>query len=268
MGSKSKRHKTRLRGIALPTEHGSWGILLEPIVASLAVAFSAAGIFIALTVIGAFLLRQPVKILVTDLSAGRRLPQTETASRFLFGFLAICFVGLAGSLALSEAADLIPLFALIPFGAFQIYSDVARKTRQLLPELAGSAAISASAPAIALAAGWSAAESIALWAIFISRSIPSIVYIRQRLRLEKGKDFNRLAPAVLHVAGLAAVAGLAYYRLAPVAICAVFAFLLYRAVSGLSESRRRMKAMQLGIRETVYGAVLVVSLIIGHFLQL
>ena len=56
--------RVRLRQIVLPTEHGSWGFLLEPIVAGVAVAFSAASVWIAVAVIGAFLARRPLQVLI------------------------------------------------------------------------------------------------------------------------------------------------------------------------------------------------------------
>ena len=54
--------KGKLRQIAFPVEHGSWCFLLEPIVAGMAIAFSTAGVYVALTVMGAFLARRIIKI--------------------------------------------------------------------------------------------------------------------------------------------------------------------------------------------------------------
>lgn len=261
-----KRPSVSLKRVALPTEHGSWGILFEPILASLAVAFSGAGLFIALIVVGAFLLRQPLKILVSDLFAGRDLPQTRAAAKFTALFASFVVISAAGALALADPFDLLPLTFLVPIGIFQLYSDVSRKSRGLAPEVAGSAAISASAPAIALAAGWALPESLALWALFVSRSVPSVIYVRQRLRLEKGKPYQKSAPGALHLAAVAIVAALASFGLVPLLPVVVFVFLLARNVLGLSDSRKRMKAMQIGIRETVYGGVLVLSVILGHYL--
>ena len=47
--------------IALPSEHGSWGFLFEPIVASLAIGFSLPGVLIAIMTIGGFLARTSVR---------------------------------------------------------------------------------------------------------------------------------------------------------------------------------------------------------------
>ncbi|MCO6510521.1 MAG: YwiC-like family protein [Aridibacter famidurans] len=265
---RSKRPPIRLKRVALPNEHGSWGILLEPLVASLTIAASPAGWSAAVIVIGAFLLRQPSKVLVSDLTAGCDLPQTRAAAKFAAAFGSLALMGAAGALALGDPRDLLPLLLLVPIGIFQLYNDVSRNSRGLVPELVGSASISASAPAIALAGGWGVPEALALWALFVCRSVPSVVYVRQRLRLEKGRPFNRAAPAALHLIAVVAVASLASFGLVPMLPIAVFVFLLFRNVTGLSESRRKMKAMQIGIRETIYGGVLVLSVILGHYLGL
>ena len=46
---------------------------------------------------------------------------------------------------------------------------------------------------------------------------------------------------------------------------AVFAFLLFRSAVGLSPFRTKMKAMKIGIWEVVYGAVTVLSMIVGYY---
>ena len=66
----------KMKSIALPNEHGSWGILFEPLVLGIAVAPSAASPFVALLYIGAFLSRQPLKWYIADLKAKRERGQT------------------------------------------------------------------------------------------------------------------------------------------------------------------------------------------------
>src|SRR3954463_11180737 len=72
----------RVKTIALPTEHGGWGITLEPVVLGLLVAPTPAGVGLALATIGAFLARHPFKIVAGDRRRGRRFPRTPVAERF------------------------------------------------------------------------------------------------------------------------------------------------------------------------------------------
>src|SRR6476661_3892164 len=64
--SKSSMPPVRVGQIALPSEHGGWGLLFEPLVAGLAIAPSVGGLCIAVMTVGAFLTRQPLKMLVID----------------------------------------------------------------------------------------------------------------------------------------------------------------------------------------------------------
>ena len=57
----AKRPSIPVSRIVLPTEHGSWSFLLEPIVVGFVLAFSAATPWIALMAVGAFFVRQPLK---------------------------------------------------------------------------------------------------------------------------------------------------------------------------------------------------------------
>ncbi len=264
MSTNTAAIKVRTRGIALPTEHGSWGFLFEPLVASLAIAFSLPAVWIALAYVGAFLMRQPLKIYVADRMAGRDLPQTSVALRFVLIFGVIYAIGVAGSLAFAELKSFIPILLVAPFGVYQIYVDASRQSRNVLPELTGAVTISSSAAVVALASGIAPATAYALWLVFIARLIPSIMYVRNRLRLEKGKDFMFALPVALHLVAIAAVAVLAYYSLIPKLPLVMFVFLFVRSAWGLSDYRKRVKAMRIGVMEVVFGALTAISVILGY----
>ena len=53
-----------LKGLALPTEHGSWGILIEPLLLGLVVAPSLAGVVVAGLVSAVFLTRSPLRLMI------------------------------------------------------------------------------------------------------------------------------------------------------------------------------------------------------------
>lgn len=256
--------KVRLRGIALPVEHGAWGFLFEPMLAAVAVAASFSSVWISLTVIGAFLMRQPLKIFLADLRAKRNLPQTTAALKFLLIYGSIFGVGFLGCLAFARIEFFIPFVIVAPLALYQIYSDASRRSRQLLPELSGSIAISSSAAVIALAGGWTLPAALALWGIFAARLIPSILYVRNRLNLEKGKPYSFIAVFAANLAALAAVGLLTANGLSPKLTLFMFGVLFWRAVVGLSPFRRKIKAMKIGVWEVIYGLLTVLSVILGH----
>lgn len=256
--------KVRTRGIALPTEHGSWGFLFEPLVAAIAIAFSMPAVWIALAYIGAFLMRQPLKIYVADRMAGRDLPQTSVALRFVLIFGIVYVTGVSVSLAIAELKSFIPILFVAPFGIYQIYVDASRQSRNVLPELTGAVTISSSVAVIALASGSAPETAYALWLVFIARLIPSIMYVRNRLRLEKGKDFMFALPIALHVIAIVLVAVLAYFALVPKLPLVMFGVLLVRSAWGLSDHRKRVKAMRIGVMEAIFGALTAISVILGY----
>lgn len=261
------KRNVRVRGIALPVEHGAWGFLFEPLVAAIAVAGSFNAIWISMLVIGAFLTRQPLKILLADLQAKRNLPQTSVAIKFVFIYGAIFSIGLIGSLNFSKLEFFLPFALIFPLAIYQIYCDASRQTRQLLPELTGAIAISSSAAVIALAGGWTLSAAFALWGIFVARLIPSILYVRNRLKLEKDKEFLMFPVIATQFLALGFVGILATNGLGSKLTLGVFVVLLTRTVIGLSPFRSKIKAIKIGIWEVIYGLLTVLSVIIGYYIQ-
>ncbi|MCU0465293.1 MAG: YwiC-like family protein [Anaerolineae bacterium] len=72
-----------VNSVALPSEHGGWSFLLEPLVLGLLVAGSPMGWVLAGAALCAFLAHQPLKIVLKDRLKGRRPPRTVLAERFL-----------------------------------------------------------------------------------------------------------------------------------------------------------------------------------------
>ncbi|MGB2912234.1 MAG: YwiC-like family protein [Pyrinomonadaceae bacterium] len=255
----------RVRQVALPTEHGGWAFLFEPLVVGLAIAFSTGAPWIAGLTIGAFLTRQPLKVLIADRFGMRNRTRASLAFRFLLCYGAIFSIGLAGTLLSVGAQSLLPFIGVLPLAVFQIYIDASRQSRKLIPELTGAVVMSASIAAIGLSANMPLVNAAALWAIFASRSLSSILYVRERLRLEKGKHYSRMIPTLAHIAALFMTAALAYYGLSPFLTILAMSVLAYRAITGLSPDRNKMKAMQIGVWEIIYGLIVVLSVVIGHY---
>ena len=257
-----------MHGTAFPTEHGAWGMVFEPLVASLAVAFSGGGLWIAMAFVGAFLMRQPLRVLIAERAAGRPLPQGTLARRYFYLYTTIFVGGALGAIVFAERGSFLPLIVAAPLAIVQVYYDSARQSRRLAPELAGAVAISSSAAIVALAAGWGAGTAAALWGILVCRSVPSILYIRERLLLEKRKSFSYFPPVGLSSAAVLATGALAYYGLGPWLVALMMTVLFGRAALGLSRFSKRRKAMEIGVFEVVFGTLTVISIIAGYYLHL
>lgn len=256
--------RIRLMQIVFPTEHGSWGFLSEPVVAGLAVAFSAGGVWIAVAVIGAFMARRPLQVLINVWRHGDPNMVAPVAANFLTAFSILMAGGIIGALVTSGPQSLMPIAAVLPLAVFQLWYETARPGRQLLAELAGGIVMAATAASIALAGGMAWAAAAGLWFIFAARFLPSVLYVRNRLALEKGKPMSYAVPIGAHGLALGAAAMLAGLGIIPLLPVGMFLLLFVRASVGLSPARRRIKAMKIGVWEVIYGAMLVAVVIYSY----
>jgi hypothetical protein len=257
----------RLRTVALPVEHGGWGLTLEPVVLGLLVAPSLAGFFLSVATLGAFLTRHPLKIVAGDRRRGRRFPRTPVAERCAAIYATFAGAGLVFAvLAADDYTFLLPLLFAAPLAAVQLFYDARGESRDLWPELAGATALAGVATSIALAGGWTSAPAYGLWAVLIARAVPAILYVRARLNRLHGKRASGSTVIAGHVAAVAFVAALAWAKAVPLLAPAALAILLLRAVDGLAESDPGVTAKRIGMREILYGALTVALVAAGHWL--
>lgn len=250
--------------IALPASHGGWGFLLEPILLGLLVAPSVAGGWLSLAAFGVFLLQQPLRLTLADWLKRRRYPRTRWAERFvaLYGLVMVMSFGLA--LVTTLAPFWHPLLLAMPLASFQLYYDVKNRGRDLLPELAGALALGALAPAIALAAGWSLFPALTLWLILATRAITSIMYVRARLRLERGEEVTRWPVSLVHLLSGLGLSWMAYLGSTSWLVVIALVVLAGRAIIGLSPYRRTVPTRVIGFQEMGYGLLVVLLTAIGY----
>jgi hypothetical protein len=251
------------RPVLLPPEHGSWSLVLEPLVLALAVAPSWAGLLLALAAFTAFLAYRPLKLAVGDHRRGKRYPRTLVAQRFALIFGAAALAAVSALLLLTGPRPLMPLLAAAPLAALFVLYDL-RPGRALEAEITAPAAFGAVAAAIPLAAGWGTAESFALWAVAVGRAIPSVLYVRERLALGRGESIQPGAVLAIHLLALASVLLLAGVELLPLLSPLAFFLLALRSWWGLSRFRRPAPAKRIGILEIVWGAVTVLMVALAY----
>jgi hypothetical protein len=250
------RSRPALRPLALPTEHGGWGFLSEPIVLGLAVAPSQGGALVALAFLFAFLCRQPLRLGLQDALRGRAYPRTRWCWLFVAAYAACALASLAFAVFVAGWAIVIPIGLVAPMGLTQILYDASKRGRALLPELGGAAAMSSSAAAIAIAAGMRIVPALALSGIIVARAIPSIVYVRTLLTRSHGKQAASWPPLALHALAIVLVALFAK----PLAVAAMV-LLFVRAAWQLA--RPVPSAKKIGWMEVVVGTVVVALAILS-----
>ena len=102
-----------------------------------------------------------------------------------------------------------------------------------------------------------------VWVLLALRAVTAVLYVRARLRLDRGLDASPRAVHASHGAALAASGGLAAAGWAPWLAPAAFLVLLARAELGLSSRRRRVRPQVVGL-EIGYGLMTVLALAIGY----
>jgi hypothetical protein len=261
-------HQVRWQSVALPTEHGGWGFVSEPVVLGLLLAPGFGGLAMGIAAFAAFLLHQPLKIVLKDTRAGRSVPRTAAAQRFVLiygGTLAAA--GIIVLLLMPSWIVLAPLAMSTPLIAVQLWQDSQNQGRSLLAELAGSMATGAFASSIVMLRGWELAPALLLWLALAVRGFTSVLYVRSRLRLERGKPAMRGLALASHGAGLAILSAMAASALIPWTAPVAMAILAARATLGLSSLRKPRPPKVIGILEMVYGLGFVLLIALGYALS-
>jgi len=252
------RSGVRLKTIALPAEHGGWGLLFEPIVLGLLLAPSVAGFYLALSAVGFFLARHPLTLLV--LNRKRSSPRTPLARRFATLYLVIGVASFVAAVAFTEHSFVLPLLIAAPLALVQVAHDWTGRRRVLLSELAGAVAISSLATAMALAVGWSNRASFALWAVMVARAIPAILYVRACLRRLRFSPVSAKPMIAAHLLAIGVALALAAANLGSPWVAMAMVLLLTRAVIGFARAKT-VTAKQLGFSEIAFGAMTVMIVV-------
>jgi len=242
------------RTVAIPAEHGGWGLTLEPALLGLLVAWSTAGVCLALAAFIGFLARTPLKLVLVDASRHRTLPRTVAARRVLAGLTAAAF-------ALARGPFWVPALVAGPLVAVELWFDMRSRSRRLVPELAGAIGISSVVAMIVLADGGSARLACGLWLVLAARSLTSIPFVRAqiaRLHQHAGSASTLVYADLAAVVVAAAAVGLDH-ALGAGAV-AIVAVVIYQRASSRSPLPR---AVVLGIRQMVLGLVVVVLTAVG-----
>ncbi len=201
--------RTPWRAVAVPSEHGGWGLTLEPVLLGLLVAPSHAGLAIGAAAFLTFLARTPTKLVAVDVRRGRWLPRTRTAALVAVPELVVLAVLVVAAARWSDGGWWLPVGVAAPLVAVEAWYEVRSRGRRLVPELCGAVGVAAAAAAIVLADGGGARLAVGVWVVLAARSIGAIPFVRSQIvRARRGVVELRTSDAAQLVA-CAAVAGAA-----------------------------------------------------------
>ena len=176
------------RAVTVPSEHGGWGLTLEPVLLGLVVAWSGAGVALGVAAFTAFLVRTPLKLVAVDLRRGRWLDRSRLALRIAIVELVVLGSTVAVAVALAGWSWLAPLIVASPLLVTELWFDVRSRGRRLVPELCGAVGITAVAASIVLAAGRGTGLAVGVWLVMAAHAVGAIPFVRvQIMRLRRGE---------------------------------------------------------------------------------
>lgn len=256
--------RSALRSIAVPTEHGGWGLTAEPVALGLAVAPSIAGLCLGSAAIIAFLARTPLRVVLVDRHRNRDLDRTGLARRVLLVEVAVIVALVAGAAVTATATFWWPAAIAAPLVATELWFDTRSRSRRLVPELAGTYGICSVAAMILLATGHPPAEAIAAWLILAGRATTAIPHVRAQIARLHQRSWSSRELIVADFAAIAvAIAAVAIDpAVAPGAVAVAGVVAIQRITA-----RTPVPAKVIGIRQTILGLAVVAATVAGIHLS-
>jgi hypothetical protein len=253
--------RSPLRAVAVPTEHGGWGLTGEPILLGLLVAPSVAGLAIGLAALLAFVARTPLRVVLVDRHRHRHLERTRLAVRVLTVEILTIATLAALAVVTADAPFWWPALVVAPLVAIELWFDQRSRSRRLIPELAGAVGISAVTAMVVLAAGGDPLLAAGAAAVPAARAVTSIVHVRDQIARLHLRPVRPRAGVVADVIAVVVATGAVVvdHRLAAGAL-AVAAVIVWQRLG----ARRPVPAAKiLGLRQLALGLAVVVATAAG-----
>jgi len=258
--SPAKAERSPLRSVAVPTEHGGWGLTAEPVVLGLAVAPSIAGACVGAAAILAFLARTPLRIVLVDRHRNRDLGRTALARRVLLFEVAAIVALVAAAAVTASGRFWWPAAIAAPLVATELWFDTRSRSRRLVPELAGTYGICSVAAMILLAAGHPPTEALAAWMVLAGRATTAIPHVRAQIERLHHRPWSSRHLVVADVAAFAlAVAAVAADRAVVAGSVAVVGVMAVQRLTATTPAPAKV----IGIRQTVLGLAVVAATAVG-----
>ena len=238
----------RLRSVALPTEHGSWSLALEPVVLGLLLAPSASGGAVLLGVSVVFLLRRPLQVAIARGGTTRR----RAAAGIALGYGVVAAAAWASAALAGGPRVLLAVAAAAPFAVVAFVAGTHGRSRAAGVEVAAAAAFGLLGVGPLLAAGAPLDAAALVVALALCRSLPAVAYVRLRVARERGRPSRVRRAGVVGVHAAVAVAVLAAPWL-PWVAATPYVALLGRAALGLSGIAWPRSIRAVGATEVVLG---------------
>jgi hypothetical protein len=255
------RQRSTVKAVALPAEHGGWGLTAEPVLLGLLVAPSWAGVALGAAAMTAFVARTPIKIGLGDLRRGRRLHRTRIALCIGAAELVLLAALAVTAVVLAAAPIWMPLLVAAPLLVTELAYDIRSRGRRLVPELAGSVGVAAVAAMIVLAAGNDLVPALGIWTVLAARAVTSIPHVRDQIRRLHHRPTSVSGPLVADLLAVLLVAAAAVA--VPELLGGAVAIVAVVTAQRLGALRPAPSAIVIGIRQSILGVAVVICTWLG-----
>lgn len=249
------------RTVAIPSEHGGWGLTLEPVLLGLLIAPSMVGGMLGVAALVVFFVRTPLKLIVIDVRRKRWLNRSQLALRFAIGELIVLVAIASIALWVAGWSWLVPVVVAVPLVGVEFWFDVRSRGRRLVPELCGSIGISSVVAVIVLAGGHSTGLAVATWLILSARAVGAIPFVRTQIARLRGTSAGTTSSDTAQA--IAVVLGVVALMVERQMVAGLIGLLALTVLQLLWVRRAPLAPKVLGIRQMVLGFGLVAVTAVG-----
>jgi hypothetical protein len=257
--------RSTVKAVALPAEHGGWGLTAEPVLLGLLIAPSWAGLALGAAAMTAFVARTPIKIGLGDLRRGRRLDRTRVALAIGAAELVLLGALVTTAVLLADQPFWMPLLVAGPLLVTELAFDIRSRGRRLVPELAGSIGVASVAAMIVLADGHDLVPAIGVWTVLAARAVTSIPHVRDQIRRLHGRPTSTTGPLVADAGAVLLVAAAA--AAVPELVGGAIAIIAVAIAQRIGALRPAPSAIVVGIRQSILGVAVVLCTWLGVVLS-
>ncbi len=268
----ARARRPTLRSVALPTEHGGWGLTLEPGLLGVLLAPSLAGLLLGLAALLAFLARTPLRLVLIGRHRAADRPSTSFGrerARLATRVAAVEMAAITLSLLITgwlavEPMWWVPAAVALPLFAMALWFDARSLSRHLVPQIVGSVALASVAAMGALTGGADWPLAMGAWLVLAARVLSSIPHVRAQVLRIHGRDVPAAPTLIGDVAALATA--LVAVMLEPALVVGALAIVGLVVIQRITLARPPRPAKTLGVRQMVLGFAVVGATALGAWL--
>jgi hypothetical protein len=255
------KERSTFRAVAVPREHGGWGLTFEPGLLGLLLIPGVAGLCLAIAAMVGFLARTPLRLVLVDHHRGRSLERTRMARLVLTGELVAFAALVIAAFELAKGQFWLPALVAGPFVITAFWYEMRSRGRRLVPELAGAVGVCSVVTMVVLADGGGARLAVGAWLVLGARAVTSIPYVRAMITRLHGRAQPKALCAVADVTALASVAAAAILDRALIIGCA--AVVLVITIQRFGGRGSVPRPAVIGARQMTMGFAVVIVTAIG-----